>query len=141
MVQNSIIVAATAPLPHNFHGSLPSHIISSWTGSVTSVSPTGIPTIVLHTDHFITSSLLPCADKNVVPSPPSSSPPPTDIRHSSNTWSPLIKLLLFWRDMDFFKDQVIAEGSENRSSTPPLYQAKGAPQHSFNLDLRHVLGY
>ena len=29
---------------------------------------------------------------------------------------------------------------ENRSSTPPLYQAKGTPQKSFKLYLWHILG-
>ena len=56
-----------------------------------------------------------------------------------NTWYPLMNPLLFWRDMDFLKDQVVSEGSENRSQTPPLYQAKGIPHESFNIDPRHIL--
>ena len=58
-----------------------------------------------------------------------------------NTWSPFMKHLLFWRGMEFLKDKVVAKGSENRSSTPPLYQAKGTPQQYFKLDIRHILGY
>ena len=37
---------------------------------------------------------------------------------TSNKWFPLINNLLFWRDMDFLKEQVVAEGSENRPSAP-----------------------
>ena len=62
----------------------------------------------------------------------------TKIR-ASNTWFHLIKPLLFCHGMDFLKEQVFAKGSENRSSTPPLFQAKGAPQKSFKLDLWHIL--
>ena len=57
-----------------------------------------------------------------------------------NTWSPLMIPLLFWRDMDFFKEWVVAEGSENSSSTTPLSQATGTPQKLFKLDLWHILG-
>ena len=55
---------------------------------------------------------------------------PSDIVTKSrayNTWSPLMNPLLFWRDMDFLKEQVVAKGSENRSSTPPLYETMGTP--------------
>ena len=58
-----------------------------------------------------------------------------------NTCSPLMKPLLFWRDMEFLKEQVFAKGSENRLSTPPLYQDKGTPQQYFKLDIRHIIGY
>ena len=40
---------------------------------------------------------------------------------ASNTWFPLMKYLLFWHDMNFLIERVVDEGSENRSSTPPLY--------------------
>ena len=68
---------------------------------------------------------------------------PADIvtkSRSSNTWFPLMKPLLFWRDIDFLKKRVVAEGSENRSSIPPLYQSKVTPQQSFNIDIKHILG-
>ena len=39
-----------------------------------------------------------------------------------------MKPLLFFRDTDFIKEQVVAEGNENRSSTTPISQAKGTPQ-------------
>ena len=48
---------------------------------------------------------------------------PADIvtkSRASNTWFPLMNPLLFWSDMDFLKEQVVAEGSEDRSSTSPL---------------------
>ena len=111
MVQNYITVAATALLPSNFTGYLPSHIKYSWTRSDTSVSPAVIPTIFRLTYPSLTPSLLPCADTKEVPSTPSSSPPPPDLRHSSNTWFLLVKHLLFWHDMDLPKEQVVAEGS------------------------------
>ena len=46
----------------------------------------------------------------------------------SNTWLPLIKTLLLWRDMGFLKEQVVSKGSENSLSTPPLSQDKGTTQ-------------
>ena len=49
-------------------------------------------------------------------------------RCTPNTWFPITKPLLFLRDMDYLKEQFVAEGIENRSSTPPLSQAKGTPQ-------------
>ena len=33
---------------------------------------------------------------------------------ASNTWLLLMKPLLFWRGMEFLKEQVVAEGIENR---------------------------
>ena len=45
-----------------------------------------------------------------------------------NTWSPLIKTLLFWCDMDLLKERVVAEGIENMTTTPPLSQDKDTPQ-------------
>ena len=54
-----------------------------------------------------------------------------------NTWLPLMKPPLFWRDMEFLNGKVVAEGSENRLLTPPLSQAKGTPKQSFKFDLRH----
>ena len=68
---------------------------------------------------------------------------PADIvtkSHASNTWFPLMKPLIFWRDMDFLKDPVVSEESENRSSTPPLSQSKGTPHQSFNIYFRNILG-
>ena len=68
---------------------------------------------------------------------------PADIvtkSRSSNTWFPLMNPLLFWRDMDFLQERVVAEGSEDRSSAPPLHQAKGNPRQSFNVYLRHIIG-
>ena len=65
---------------------------------------------------------------------------PSDIVTKSrayNTWLPLMKPPLFWRDMEFLNGKVVAEGSENRLLTPPLSQAKGTPKQSFKFDLRH----
>ena len=59
---------------------------------------------------------------------------------ASNTWSLLTKPLIFCHDMEFLKAEVVDEGSENRSSTPPLSQSKGTPHQSFKLYLRHNLG-
>ena len=42
---------------------------------------------------------------------------PTDIvtkSRTSNTWVPLMKLLLFWRNMVFLKYQVVAKGIKKR---------------------------
>ena len=61
-------------------------------------------------------------------------------RHASNNCSHLMKPFIFLRDMDFLKKRVVAEGSENRSSTPPLYKAKDTPQQYFKLDIRHIIG-
>ena len=47
---------------------------------------------------------------------------------SYNTWFILMNPLLFWSDMDFLKERVVAEGNENNSSTRPLSQFKGIPQ-------------
>ena len=38
---------------------------------------------------------------------------------TSNNWSPLMKTIIFWREMVFLKEQVVGEGSEIRLSTPP----------------------
>ena len=57
-----------------------------------------------------------------------------------NTWFSLMNPLLFWRDMDFLQERVVAEGSEDRLSAPPLHQAKGNPRQSFNVYLRHIIG-
>lgn len=68
---------------------------------------------------------------------------PADIMtnsHASNTWFPLMKPLLFWHDMIFLKERVVANKSEIRSSTPPIYQAKGTTQQLFKLDLFYILG-
>ena len=68
---------------------------------------------------------------------------PADIvtkSHASNTWSPLVKPLLLLRDMDFLKERVFPKGIEDRTSTPPLYQAKVTPHKSFKLELWHILG-
>ena len=59
---------------------------------------------------------------------------------ASNTWSPLKKPLLFWRDMNFLKEKVFSEGSEKSSSTPPLSQAKSTPHQLFKINLWHILG-
>ena len=59
---------------------------------------------------------------------------------ASNTWFAPMKHLLFWHEMEFIKERVVANGSENMLSTPPLSQAKGTPQQSFKIDLRHILG-
>ena len=59
--------------------------------------------------------------------------------YASNTWFPLRKPLLFWRDMDFLKERVVAMGSENSFSTPPLSQAKKTPQQSYKFNLWHIL--
>ena len=56
-----------------------------------------------------------------------------------NTCFPLIKSLLFWCDVDFIKERVVAEGSKNRSSTPPLSQANYNPQQSYKLELCYIL--
>ena len=64
----------------------------------------------------------------------------TKIR-ASNICFPLIKPLILKHDMEFFKERVVSRGSENRSSTPPLSQAKGTPQKSFKFDPWHILGY
>ena len=74
------------------------------------------------------------------PSPPPSSPPPPDLRHKSNTWFSLMKPVLFRCDMEFLKEQVFDDGSENRLSTIPLSQAKVTQQQSSKLDLRRILG-
>ena len=37
---------------------------------------------------------------------------------TSNKWFPLMNNLLFWRDMDFLKYQVVSEGNENSPSAP-----------------------
>ena len=44
--------------------------------------------------------------------------------HTSSTWFPLIDPLIFWLDMDFLKEWVVSEGSENRSSTPLYLKIK-----------------
>ena len=46
----------------------------------------------------------------------------------SNTWSPLMKPLFFWRDMYFLKERVVTNGSEKRSPTTPISQDKGTTQ-------------
>ena len=68
---------------------------------------------------------------------------PADIVTKSrayNTCFPLIKPLIFWLDMVFLKERVVAEGSENRSSTPLISQDKGTLQKSFKLDIRNIRG-
>ena len=109
MVQSSIIVAATDPPPCTFTGSLQSYIISPWNIPATSVSPPVIPTRVPRTNPSLTSSLFPCGDTKEVTSPPPSSQPPPDLRHTSNTWFPIMNTLLFWSDMEFIKEQVVVE--------------------------------
>ena len=140
MVQNSIIVVVTAPTPRTSTGSLSSHITSSWTRYVASISHPVIPTIFPITYPSLTPSLLPCVDTKEVPSPPPSISPPPDIIYAYNTRFSLMKPILFWCDLDFLREQVVAKGIENSLSTPPLSQSKGTTQQSFKLDIRHTIG-
>ena len=69
MVQNSMIVAASAPTPRTSTGSLPYHITYFWTSIETPVYYPDRPTIFSSKDTLLTPILLPCTDTKEVPSP------------------------------------------------------------------------
>ena len=67
---------------------------------------------------------------------------PADIMNKSrapNTCFPLMKPLLFWCDMDFLKEKVVAKGRKNRPSAPPLSKYKVNPHQYCKLEIFHIL--